>query len=59
MSNAGISQTKKAKMKARAISVDSDNPDAGNSIDQAMNSSKTVTAIDGLFGESDKVCHFF
>src|SRR6266849_5060776 len=45
-------------MKAWAISVDSDNPDADNT-DQALNSSKTMNATDGLFGESDKVLHFF
>jgi len=51
-------RTKKAKMKAQAISVDSDNPDTDNT-DQVMNSSKTTTAADDLFGESDEVCHFF
>jgi hypothetical protein len=57
-SNARISQTKKAKMKARAISVDSDNPDAADNTDQAMDSSETTNATDGLFGEPDKVLHF-
>ena len=54
-SNARITRTKKAKMKARAISVDSDNPDADNT-DQAINSSEV---IDGLFGEWNEVLHLF
>jgi hypothetical protein len=51
-------RTKKAKMKARAISGDSDDPDADNT-DQVMNSGKTTTAADDLFGESNDVRSFF
>ena len=57
-SNAWISQTKKAKTKARAISVDLDNPDTADNTDQAMGSHETTNAIDGLFGESNEVLHF-
>jgi len=53
-SNARISQTKKAKTKARAISVDSDNPDAADNTDQVMG----TNATDGLFGELNEVYHF-
>jgi hypothetical protein len=53
-SNTGITWKKKAKMKAWAISVDSDNPDADNT-DRAMNSGETTNVI----GELDEVLLFF
>lgn len=67
-SNARITQTKKAKIKARAISVDSDNPasDADMTyqamgLGDATNASGVASAADGLFGELDnsEVTSFF
>ena len=56
--NARTTQTKKAKAKAQAISADLD-PDAIDYTDQAMDSSETMNAIDGLLGELDEVLHPF
>ena len=55
---ARITQTKKAKMKARAISVDSDDPDADNT-DQVINSGETINATNDLYRELDEVPHLF
>jgi len=55
---ARITQTKKAKMKAWAISVDSDDPNADNT-NQVINSGKTINATNDLYGESDEVPHLF
>lgn len=54
-------QTKKAKMKAWAISVDSDDPDTNKTYcDEAIDSGDTTNTInDGLFDELDEVLHFF
>lgn len=54
-SSARIIQTKKAKLKARAISVDSDTPEADKT-DQARNSGDTRNVISGEF---DEVFYFF
>jgi hypothetical protein len=67
-SSARINQTKKAKMKARAISVDSDTPEANSDkTDQAMNSGESghtmtqmsTNAINDLSEEFDEVFYFF
>ena len=54
-------QTKKARMKARAISVDSDDPDTNKTYcDEAIDSGDATNTInDGLFDELDEVLHFF
>jgi hypothetical protein len=62
-SSARTTLTKKAKMKARAISVDSDTHDTDKT-DQAMNSGDTTydaSAIDesDIYGDFDEVLHFF
>ena len=59
-SNTRISQKKKAKMKAQAIFVDSDNSDTGDAADntnQVMDSSETMNVTDSLSKEPDKVLH--
>jgi hypothetical protein len=53
-----ITQTKRAKMKTRAISVDADTPNA-DAIDPASKSSDETNTIDDLYGEPDEVLIFF
>lgn len=56
---ARTTQTKKAKMKARAISVDSDDPDANKTYEEIDSADTVNTVGDGLFGELDEVLHLF
>ena len=54
-----ISQTKRAKLKARAISIDSNASEADKTSIQAMDSGDTTNAINDLYKEFDEVFYFF